>query len=93
MIPLQLVDSFLLKLNLGDAILAGFALGLLAVLPKKSQRLVSLHVIAFGLLLLVSPVSLYEIKELSFLAEPVQYKLVGIVLLIVSPVLYYTADK
>jgi hypothetical protein len=93
MIPLQLVDSFLLKLNLGDAILAGFAFGLLAVLPKKSQRLVSLHIITFGLLLIVSPVSLYEIKELSFLVEPVQYKLVGLVLLIVSPVLYYTADK
>jgi len=93
MIPLQLVDSFLLKLNLGDAILAGFALGLLAVLPLKSRKLATLHVIAFGTLLLVSPVSLYEIKDLSFLAEPVQYKLVGIVLLIISPVLYTTADK
>jgi len=93
MIPLQLVDSFLLKLNLGDAILAGFALGLLAVLAKQSQRLVSAHVVTFGLLLVVSPVSLYEIQELSVLAEPVQYKMVGLVFLVVSPVLYYTADK
>jgi len=93
MLPLQIVDSFLLKLNLGDAILVGLVLGLLGILPKRSQKLVSLHIIAFGALLVVSPISLYEIKDLSFVAEPVQYKLVGLVLLIVSPVLYATADK
>ena len=92
-IPLQFVDSFLLKLNLGDALIAGFGLGLLAVLPLKSRKLLTLHFIAFGALFLLSPLGLYEIQELSFLAEPYQYKVLGLALLVASPVLYTTADK
>ena len=92
-IPLQFVDSFLLKVNLGDALVVGFALGLLAVLPMKSRKLVTLHFIAFGALFLVSPVGLYEVQELSFFTEPYQYKFVGLALLIASPVLYTTADR
>jgi FtsH-binding integral membrane protein len=92
-IPLQLVDSFLLKVNLGDALIVGFALGFLAVLPKKSRKLLTLHLVTFGALFLMSPLGLYEVQEMSVLAKPIQYKLLGLVLLIVSPVLYTTADK
>jgi hypothetical protein len=92
-IPLQVIDGFLLKLNLGDALLVGFALGIPAVLLKKSGRLLSLHTILFGLLILIMPGSMYEPQELSFMSSILEYKLVGIVLLVVAPVLYATAKK
>ena len=49
-VPLQVVDGFLLNVNLGDALLVGFVLGVLALVPMKSQKLLTLHVLTFGLL-------------------------------------------
>lgn len=93
-IPLQVIDGFLLKVNVGDALLVGFALGLLAVLPKKSPKLLTLHVMTFGGLLLLLPGNImYQPKELSLLTSILQYKLVGLVLLVVAPVLFATADR
>ncbi|MFB6141279.1 MAG: hypothetical protein ABEJ26_12700 [Halosimplex sp.] len=92
-IPLQLIDGFLLKVNLGDALLVGFVLGLLGVATQGSRRLLTLHLIAFGALFLLAPSSLYEPKELSLLGSILQYKMVGLVLLVVAPVLYTTAQE
>lgn len=92
-IPLQVIDGFLLKVNLGDALLVGFALGLVAVMVKRSRRLLTAHVVLFGALLLLSPSSLYEPKDLSFLDSILQYKLAGLVLLVVAPVLFVTANR
>jgi hypothetical protein len=93
LVPLQVVDGFLLNVNLGDALLVGFVLGLGAVAIKKSQRLLTLHVALFGALLLIAPGNMYEPAELSLLGSILQYKLVGLVLLVVAPVLYATADS
>jgi len=93
LVPLQVIDGFLLNVNLGDALLIGFVLGLGAVAIKKSQRLLTLHVALFGALLLMGPGGLYEPAELSLLNSITQYKIIGLVLLIVSPVLYATADS
>jgi hypothetical protein len=93
LVPLQVIDGFLLNVNLGDALLVGFVLGLGAVAIKKSQRLLTLHVALFGALLLVGPGNMYEPAELSLLGSILQYKLVGLVLLVVAPVLYATADS
>jgi hypothetical protein len=93
LVPLQVVDGFLLNVNLGDALLVGFVLGLGAVAVKKSQRLLTLHLALFGALLLMAPGNMYEPAELSLLGSILQYKLVGLVLLVVSPVLYATADS
>ncbi|PSQ04254.1 hypothetical protein BRC92_04550 [Halobacteriales archaeon QS_4_69_31] len=93
-IPLQVIDGFLLKVNLGDALLVGFVLGLLGVLPLKSRKLAMLHVLSFGLLLLLMPGSImYDPKELSLLGSILQYKLVGLVLIVTAPVLFATAEK
>jgi len=92
-IPLQLIDGFLLKLNLGDVLVIGFALGVLGVLPLKSRKMLALHTISFGLLFMLVPNSLFEVSELSLLAEPLQYKLLGLVLIVISPVLFATAEK
>jgi len=93
LVPLQVIDGFLLNVNLGDALLVGFVLGLGAVAIKKSQRLLTLHVALFGALLLMAPGNMYEPAELSLLGSILQYKLVGLVLLVVAPVLYATADS
>ncbi|QLH84248.1 hypothetical protein [Halosimplex pelagicum] len=92
-IPLQLVDGFLLKVNFGDALIVGFVLGLFAVATQRSRKLLTLHLIAFGALFLLAPGSMYAPQELSLLDSIIQYKLIGLVLLVVSPVLYTTAQK
>lgn len=93
-IPLQVVDGFLLNVNFGDALLVGFVLGLLALFPRGSRKLVTLHVLTFGALLLLLPGNImYDPKELSLLGSILQYKLVGLVLLVVAPVLFATADR
>ncbi len=88
--PLQLVDSFLLNYNLGDALLVGFALGFLATLPLKSWRTTTLHVILFGALFLVTPSAMLAVDTSGshFLGSALQYKLLGLGLLVVGPVLY-----
>jgi len=93
-VPLQVVDGFLLNVNLGDALLVGFVLGVLALVPMKSQKLLTLHVLTFGLLLLVMPGDImYAPEELSLLGSILQYKLAGLVMLVVAPVLYTTANR
>jgi len=93
-IPLQVIDGFLLNVNFGDALLVGFVLGLFAVIPQGSRKLLTVHVITFGALLLLLPGDImYDPKELSLLGGIIQYKLVGLVLLVVGPVLFATAEK
>ncbi|WP_436923713.1 hypothetical protein [Halosimplex amylolyticum] len=92
-IPLQVIDGFLLKVNLGDALIVGFVLGLFAVATQRSRKLLTLHLITFGALFLLAPGSLYEPQELSLLTSILQYKMIGLILLVISPVLYTTAQK
>ncbi|MFC7142246.1 hypothetical protein ACFQMA_20705 [Halosimplex aquaticum] len=92
-IPLQVIDGFLLKVNLGDALIVGLVLGLFAVATQRSRKLLTLHLITFGAIFLLAPSSLYEPKELSLLTSILQYKMIGLVLLVISPVLYATAQE
>ena len=93
-IPLQVIDGFLLKVNLGDALLAGFILGLPVVMLKGSRKLTMLHVILFGSILLLGPGSMYDpSKDLALLGSVLQYKLVGLAMLVTAPVLFTTADR
>jgi hypothetical protein len=82
MVPLQLVDSFLLNYNVGQALLLVFVLGALSIVPLKSQKLLSLHVIGFGVVFLLTPQALV----------PTHYLFLGIVLVVVGPLLYVTAN-
>ena len=92
-IPLQVIDGFLLNVNLGDALIVGFGLGLLGVAIQGSRKLLTLHFMAFGALFLLSPSALYEPQAYSLLNSILQYKIVGLILLVISPVLYTTAQK
>jgi hypothetical protein len=94
LVPLQVIDGFLLNVNVGDALLVGFVLGVLALVPMKSRKLLTVHVVTVGILLLWLPGDImYNPADLSLLSSILQYKLAGIVMLVIAPVLYATADR
>ncbi|MFH5799812.1 hypothetical protein [Haladaptatus sp. CMAA 1911] len=82
-VPLPLVDDFLLKINVGDAVFALFALSLLASIPLKSRKVLSLNSILFGVLFLL----------IVSMGAPPTYAYLGVVLLVVAPLLYTTAGQ
>lgn len=82
-VALQLVDDFLLQYNVGQVLLAAFVLSVLGALPLKSRRIIALNCLLFGLILVVTPVSLSSLT----------FKFVGIVLVLLGPLLYATADS
>jgi hypothetical protein len=82
-VPLPLVDDFLLKINVGDAVFALFAISLLVSIPLKSRKVLSLNSILFGVLFLL----------LVSMGAPATYAYLGVVLLVVAPLLYTTAGR
>jgi len=81
--PLQLVDSFLLQYNVGQALLFVFILATLGALPLRSQKVMAFQWTGFGLIFLLTPASM----------EPVHYKFLGIGLLFLGPMLWITAKE
>jgi hypothetical protein len=82
-VPLQVIDSFLLQYNVGQAILALFILSTLGALPLKSMKIVGINTVAFGLLFLLTPDSM----------APLHFKFLGLALLFVGPLLVVSARK
>ncbi|MFB6297683.1 MAG: hypothetical protein ABEH56_04110 [Salinirussus sp.] len=93
--PLQIVDSFLLSYNVGDALILVFALGLLATLPIRSRKVTTLHVILFGVVFLLTPAGVLAVDSAGshFLGSSLQYKLLGLALIVVGPILYTSASR
>ena len=83
MLPLQVIDRFLVDYNVGQALLLVFLLGAVGVLPLKSQKLLGLHVTGFGVLFLLTPQSLV----------PIHYLFLGVVLVLVGPILFISARQ
>lgn len=81
MLPLQLIDKFLLDYNVGQAILLGFVLTTVATLPL-SRKVLALNTVLFGVIFMLTPQQLV----------PVHYLFLGIVLIVVGPLLYVTAE-
>jgi hypothetical protein len=81
MLPLQVIDTFLLNYNVGQAILLGFVVTTLGAVPLGSRRLVAINFVVFGLIFVMTPSSLM----------PIHYLFLGIVLLVVGPMLWVTA--
>jgi hypothetical protein len=82
MLPLQLVDTFLLDYNVGQAILLGFIVTTLGALPLGSRRIIAINSVVFGLVFALTPSSLV----------PIHYLFLGLVLLLVGPMLWVTAS-
>ncbi len=83
MFPLQVVDSFLLNYNVGQALLLVFVLVTVGTLPLRSRKLLALNLVAFGLVFLLTPQALV----------PFHYMFLGLVLLVVGPLVYVTARR
>ena len=81
MLPL-LVDSILLDYNIGQIMLAGFVLTTLGALPLKSQQVIGLNTILFGVIFILTPSTLM----------PSFYLFLGLTLLVIGPLVYVTAD-
>lgn len=79
-VPVQLVDTFLTDYNLGHALVFAFVLSALASVAV-SKKLLSLNVIVFGLLFMVAPSA----------TTPLAFKIFGVALIVIGPVLYTTA--
>lgn len=91
--PLQIIDSFLLNYTIGDVLLLGFALGAVGILPTRSLKMLGVHTISIGVLLLLVPASMMAPNAGSLLASSFAYKLVGIILVALAPVLYAVGRK
>lgn len=83
MLPLQVIDSFLLDYNVGQALLLGFILTMLAALPLKSQKILGINTMLFGVIFMLTPLGI---------AAP-HYLFLGIALLVVGPLIYVTARR
>ncbi|MFB6093009.1 MAG: hypothetical protein ABEK02_08375 [Haloquadratum sp.] len=83
MLPLQVIDSFLLNYNVGQALLLVFILAMLGALPLKSQKIIAINAMAFGLIFALTPQALV----------PIHYLFLGIALLVVGPLLWATASE
>jgi len=83
MLPLQVIDSFLLNYEIGQVLLLVFALGTLGLLGLGSKKVLGLHFGAFGLLFLVTPQAVNSRI----------YLFVGLALLIVAPMLFAVSDE
>jgi len=82
-VPLQWMNDFLLSYNIGHALLAGFVLSILAVLPLQSRKVFALNAALFGVLFAIAPIS----------ASAFRWRLFGFVLLVLAPLLYLTSDE
>ncbi|ERH00306.1 MAG: hypothetical protein J07HN6_01924 [Halonotius sp. J07HN6] len=83
MLPLQLIDSILINYNMGQVLLLGFVVTTLGALPLKSQQVIGLNTIAFGLIFLLTPLS----------TMPSVYLFLGLTLLVIGPIVYVTANE
>ena len=81
MLPLQVIDTFLVDYNVGQAILLAFVLTTVATL-MISKKILALNTIAFGVLFVLLPQSLV----------PVHYIFLGTALLVVGPLAFTITD-
>ena len=83
MFPLQVIDKFLLNYNVGQVLLLAFILTTLGTLPLKSQKVLALNVLVFGVVFLLTPQALV----------PYHYLFLGFALVVVGPMLLVTARR
>ncbi len=83
MLPLQVIDGFLLNYNAGQALLLVFLLTTLGALPLKSGKILALNSIVFGTIFILTPQTLV----------PFHYMFLGIGLLVVGPMMLIASSR
>jgi hypothetical protein len=84
-VPLQIIDSFLLQYHFGHVFTLLLVLSVVGVLPTKSMRALALNLGVFGLLFIATPNSM--------LGEDPIFKLLGVALLVVAPLVFTLSDE
>lgn len=79
-VPLDLFDDLIQDYHLGHVLVSLFVLAVLGSFAL-SKKLLSLNVIVFGLVFLLIPEG----------SASVEYKLLGVALVVIGPILYTTA--
>ena len=82
MLPLQVIDSFLLNYEIGQVLLLVFVLGTLGLIPLGSRKVLGLHFAGFGLVFLITPQAINSRI----------YLFLGLSLMVLGPMLVTTAD-
>lgn len=82
MLPLQVIDSFLLNYEIGQVLLFVFALGTLGLLGLGSKKVLGLHFGAFGLIFVMTPQAI----------NTKIYLFIGLALIVIAPMIFATAD-
>jgi hypothetical protein len=83
-LPLQVIDNFLLQYNVGQVLALVFVLGLLGTIPLRSKTVSGLHVAIFGLVFVITPLSL--------MGNDVIYKFVGLGLIFIGPMVVVVGE-
>lgn len=84
LVPMPLIDDFLLNYNIGQVVLLLFVLALPAGYVQGSRKITAINVMLFGVLFIIIP---------SIGGGPVHYAFLGVVLLVIGPLLYTTARQ
>lgn len=84
-VPLQLIDNTIRQFNAGQILVALFVVAVLGTLPLKSMKAVAINIILFGTILVVTPTSLT--------GDQIIYRLLGVALLVVGPMLFVAARR
>jgi hypothetical protein len=85
LVPLQIIDSFLLQYHVGHVFTLLLVLSVVGTLPTGSRRAVALNLGVFGLLFVVTPFSM--------LGGNVLFRLLGVGLLVVAPMVFTMAEE
>ena len=84
LVPLQVLDDFLLNYNVGQALLLLFILSLPAGYVQGSRKITAINLILFGAIFIVIP---------SIGGGETYYAFLGIGLLVLGPMVYSTAER
>ncbi|WP_276252555.1 hypothetical protein [Halomontanus rarus] len=84
-VPLQAIDNILSLFTVGHILLGAFVAAVLGSLPLKSMKVVGLNVITFGAIFLLLP--------LNMAGDSILFRIFGLVLILVGPMLYAIADS
>ncbi len=83
--PLAVIDQFLFDYHAGHVLVLLFVLVMLAAIPLRSRKVLSLNIVAFGLIFILTPFWVVEGYDL--------YMFVGIGMVVIGTMLYAFADS
>ena len=82
MVPLQVIDSFLLNYEIGQALLLAFILAIPGVLVLGSKKLLGIFLAVFGVIFLLTPQAI----------NSKVYMFLGLALIFVGPMIVAVAQ-